>query len=301
MDDSVRTLRNNYYLGHYQKVIDEVKEFSSEGPVEMSFYYRALLQLKPEEVFKNITDRGPTALQAVKLLGTYRTAEDDQKELVFETLNEWLGDEILSKDQVLSVIAAQIFFEEKNYKEALKLVMNAGEDLEKFALCVQIYLKIDRVDLAAKACAAMADVDDDDALTQLATSWLHIAQGGNKIREASFLLQELIEKFGKSPTLLVSSAVAQLHLANYAEANNFLKLARASSLEGGGKVSADTLVNYIVALQVTKRAPEIIAKITEELQGTYPRHPYLVTQNEMETMFDKHASKYSVWSPVTHV
>ena len=70
-------------------------------------------------------------MQAIKLLGTYRTAEDDTKELVFETLNEWLGDEILGKDDTLAIVAAQIFFEEKNYKEALKLVVVAGENLEK--------------------------------------------------------------------------------------------------------------------------------------------------------------------------
>jgi len=294
MDDSVRTLRNNYYLGHYQKVIDEVKEFSSETPAQMAFYYRALLQLRPEEVFQNIDDRAPTALQAIKLLGTYRTAAEDNKELVFETLNEWLQDEILNQDQVLNLIAAQVYFEEGNYKDALKLVASAGEDLEKFAMAVQIYLKIDRVDIAVKTVAAMADIDDDDALTQLCTAWIHIAQGGSKLREASFLLQELMEMFGKSTSLLVTSAVVQLHLANYKEANDFLKMARSTSLENGGKVSADTLVNYTVALQLTKRAPEIVTKIKQELSDSYPGHPYLATQAEMERMFDTHAAKYSL-------
>ena len=36
--------------------------------------------------------------------------------------------------------------------------------MEKLAWQVQIYLKIDRVDLAAKAARVMMDVDDDDAL-----------------------------------------------------------------------------------------------------------------------------------------
>lgn len=294
MDESVRTLRNNYYLGHYQKVIDEVKEFSSETPAQMAFYYRALLQTSPDEVFKNINDRAPTALQAIRLLGTYRTAADDNKELVFETLNEWLADEILNQDPVLTLIAAQIYFEEKNYKDALKLVVVAGEDLEKFALAVQIYLKIDRVDLAVKAVGLMGDVDDDDALTQICTAWVHIAQGGGKLREASFLLQELMEMFGKSVTLLVSAAAVQLHLANFREANDYLKMARSAALEAGQKVSPDTLVNYITALQLTKRSPEIIEKITQELSDSTPGHPYLITQAEMEQMFDTHAAKYSI-------
>lgn len=293
MDDSVRTLRNNFYLGHFGKVMDEVKEFGDETPAQLSFYYRAALEVKPNEITK-INDRSPTALQAIKLLGTYRTAADDTKELVFETLNEWLSDEILGKDETLSIIAAQIFFEEKNYKEALKLVANANENLEKFALAVQIYLKMDRVDLAAKACAAMADVDDDDALTQLCQSWLYTVQGGNKTREASFLLQELIEKFGASTSLLAASAVVQLHLANFAEANQFLKMAKTCAAENKERLAADVLINYIVALHLTKRAPEIIEKLTGELSESYPKHTYLENQNAMSAMFDAHASKYTV-------
>lgn len=291
--EETRTLRNNFYLGHYKKVIEEVKGFSSESPAELSFYYRALLQTDPSQVFKNVTDRSPTALQAIKLLGTYRTADDDNKELVFETLNEWLADEILGQDSILNLTASQIYFEENNYKDALRLVVNAGENLEMHGMCVQIYLKMDRVDLASKAVSMMADIDDDDVLTQLCTAWLYIAQGGNKITEASFLLQELVDKFGPSTTVMVSSAVCQLHLANYNDANNFLKQARALALETGGKVSADTLINYVVALQLTKRSPEIIAKITKELNDSYPTSPWIQTQKEMGALFDTYASKYN--------
>jgi len=290
--EETRTLRNNYYLGHYGKVIDEVKGFSSESPAELAFYYRALLETNPALVFKNITDRSPTALQAIKLLGTYRTAMEDNKELVFETLNEWLSDEILGNDPTLNLIASQIYFEEKNFKDALRLVINGGENLEMHGMCVQIYLKMDRVDLAAKACAVMADIDDDDVLTQLCTAWLNITQGGSKITEASFLLQELVDKFGPSIPVLVSAAVCQMHLANFADSNNYLKQARALALETNSKVSPDTLINYIVALNLNKRAPEIINKITGELSDSYPNHPWLQTQKEMESLFDTHAAKY---------
>jgi hypothetical protein len=108
----------------------------------------------------------------VKQLATYRTAADDNKEMIVTQLSEWLSSEMLKKDDTLQIIAAHIYFEEKNYKEALKLVKDAGENLEKYsillsslsslsiscvlyrlALTVQIYLKIDRIDLAAKAAS----------------------------------------------------------------------------------------------------------------------------------------------------
>ena len=53
--------------------------------------------------------------------------------------------------------------------------------------------------LAARAvpCAqvkTMQDLDDDDTLTQLASAWVNVAQGGEKINEASLSLQELVSR-----------------------------------------------------------------------------------------------------------
>jgi hypothetical protein len=49
-----------------------------------------------------------------------------------------------------------MYFEEGRLESALKCVSAAGEDLEMLAMQVQIYLKLDRLDLAEKACKQMA-------------------------------------------------------------------------------------------------------------------------------------------------
>lgn len=290
--DELRSLRNYFYLGMLSNVITEAKNSSSTGA--KVFYMRAMLETKPDEVFAAVDDRAPTGLQAVKLLGTYRKAAPDQKELAMETLKEWLQDEMLGQDGDLQLVASQMYFEEGDYKEALKAVFNHGESLEKLAMQMQIYLKLDRVDLAAKAARLMADIDDDDALTQLCTSWLYIAQGAEKVTEASFLLQELVDKFGPSVTALVGQAVCQIQLGNLAEANSHLKQARNMGVVGGGKVDSAVLVNFIVCLHSQRKPNEIIQKIQGELMTSHPDHPWSVQQDTMSQLFDQHAANYAL-------
>ena len=201
----------------------------------------------------------------------------------------------LSKDVTLQLLASQMFLAAGKLKESLSLVHggDASENLEKLSMQVQIYLRIDRPDLAAKSLKAMQDLDDDDTLTQLTSAWMGLASGAvDKVTEAAFLLQELLEKFGPSVVVLNSLAVAEIHQRNYAQAFAYTKQARELSLKGGAKVSAETLLNSIVCLQHLRKGAEIIDKITAELKAAYPRHKWIKKQAEMEAQFEKQAEAF---------
>jgi coatomer protein complex subunit epsilon len=252
---------------------------------------RAQLALNPSSFQPSAN--APTAIQAAKQLSNYFSSDASGQEQVIETLQEWLASPDLAKDVTLQLMAAQVYLANGRLKDALTLVVNDADNLEKLSLCVRIYLQIDRPDLAAKCLKAMQDVDDDDTLTQLSAAWLGIYTGGEKTTEAAFLLQELLEKFGPSVVVLNSLAVCDIHQRNYAQAFQYTKQARELSIKSGGRVTAETLLNSIVCLQHLRKGAEIIDKIEAELKTNYPRHPWINKQQEMKLMFEKHAAAFA--------
>ena len=64
-------------------------------------------------------------------------------------IQEWLADGVLSGNTTLQLVAAILFMHDDNLKEAVKLV-HRGVNLEQNALLVQLYLRMDRLDLAQK-------------------------------------------------------------------------------------------------------------------------------------------------------
>lgn len=144
LQDSLRSLRSNFYLGLWQPAIKEIESIRRDGDASLrpsadAFYFRILERLKPELLEQEIQPDSSTPLQAVKLLADYRgipkeshESMDRAKQKIFATLSEWLSFEEISGNPILRLIAAQLHFEEGHLKDALELIKDSHHNLEQF-------------------------------------------------------------------------------------------------------------------------------------------------------------------------
>jgi hypothetical protein len=92
-------------------------------------------------------------------------------------------------------------------REALQCV-HMGLTMEHLAMCVQNYIKIDRLDLARESLNLLKQADEDLILAQLTSAYISIGQGSSRSDDAVHILAGLSEQYGPSLMLLNCMAVA---------------------------------------------------------------------------------------------
>lgn len=151
------------------------------------FLYRAYIaQRKFRIVLDEINESSPAELLPLKLLAEYFAFPDRRDEILGQIDKTVL--EPKAKTHNFIIIAATIYYHENNTESALR-VLHDVENMECYALNVQIYLKMSRLDLAQKEVKKMQDTDDDATLTQLSLAWVNLAVGRDKYQEAFYIFQ----------------------------------------------------------------------------------------------------------------
>ncbi|CAI5480898.1 unnamed protein product [Closterium sp. Yama58-4] len=286
--DALFSLRNNFQLGAYQAAINEsgVGGLSEAEAIERdTIVYRSYIALGSYQLVKDeITESSATALQAVKLLATY-LADNTNKEAVLAGLEGYLSDPVIGKNATLLLVAGTVYAREQNYVDALKVAHALPGNLELMALSVQVFLLMDRADLAEKQVKAMQQVDEDATLTQLALGWVSLAMGGSKVQEATYVFQELADKFTPTVALLNGSALAQMHSGNFDDAEALLL----DALNKDAK-DANTLANLVVcSLHRGKPATRYL----NQLRTVAPDHILVQRQLASEAAFDQAVAAYA--------
>ncbi|KAH6560461.1 hypothetical protein BASA62_010471 [Batrachochytrium salamandrivorans] len=272
--DEVLALKNQFYLGAFQTVINEATNPATTPRTDAGKLDRRVLlhrayichgrfNLVLSELAENET---AVELRAVRLLAQYLSSPHGQQQ-----------------QQAVCFLTSPLT------EDALRLLVCAPKHLECVALAVQIYLKMDRVDLAKKELASFRTWADDATLAQLIESWVNIFSGGpEKYQEAFYIFEELSSTGTITSKLLTSKAVALIQARKFEDADAVL-------LEALNKNpnDPDTLANMIVTATALQKPANVLHQFMSQLKDVAPQHPLVQEQALKESLFDRSALRFA--------
>jgi coatomer protein complex subunit epsilon len=297
--DELFTLKNAFYLGSYREAIDEASTLKLKSDAlrleKDVLVQRSYLGLgQSSKVLSDINEAtAPVALLAVRALARYLTSPDSKQDVVaqFET---WLADVNSSTSPTVQALAAIVYIHESKPHAALR-ALRSFSTLESLALSIQVYLRIDRVDLAEKQLRVLQERDDESALYQLCAAQVSLALGGERYQEAFSTYQEMLQRYGEDSVSVTNGLCAALVcLGRHEQAESALKESLAKE-----PANPETLITYLTLLQNTGRgfggSPTDAAtanKLLATLKKAAPGHPYVSALNLVENSFDRVAAGF---------
>lgn len=291
--DELFDLKNAFYTGNYQTCINEAGKLKVTDPgVSMErdvLLYRAYLgQRKWRVVLEEVKPSSPSLLQPLKLLAQFLSANPAKRESILLGLDAEMAGNVDVSNYVQLLVAATIYLHMDQPESALR-VLHPSDHLECVAMRLQTLLVLNRPDLARKELKALQEKDEDATVTQLAQAWTNMATGGDKIQEAYYIYQEMIDKLGGTALLLNGQAVTFLAQGKYAEAETALQ----EAIEKDPN-NPETLVNMIVLAQHQGKQPEVCSRYLSQLKDLEPSHSFLLKLEQKEADFARMVAQYSV-------
>nr|CAG4648784.1 EOG090X0A8E [Polyphemus pediculus] len=292
--DELFEVRTQYYIGNYQSSINEAQKLKITSPdVQRErdiFIYRSYIALKKYGVvISEISGSSPAELQPLKMLAEYFSQPNKRESIVFKLDQDLSGNPDLN-NYVFLLVAATIYYNEGSFETVLK-VLHQSDHLECIALTIQTHLKMDRIDLAKKQVRVMQEIDDDAVVTQLASAWVNIQLGGEKLQEAYYTFQELADKNATTALLLNGQATCFLSQGKYDEAESALQ----EALEKDSN-NTDTLVNLVVLSQLASKPAEVCNRYLSQLNDSAPDQTLVKEMKMKENDFDSFAKQYAIAS-----
>lgn len=138
------------------------------------------------------------------------------------------------------------------------------------SMVLQIYLKLDRIDLARKELKRIQEKDEDSTLCQLCQASINAYVGGDKLQDAFYIYQELAEKYGSTPLLLNGQAVALIGQNKYADAEALVQEAIDKDSN-----NAEAIINSIVLTQYLGKPPEVTNRFINQLKDSNSNHQFI--------------------------
>ncbi|KAG6813889.1 hypothetical protein H0H92_006296 [Tricholoma furcatifolium] len=305
MSSELYHIKQQFVLGAYKTLINLTLPDPNSPAYTPTLLYQARAHIAlndPESALKLIpAGSDNVAVKAAASLAKYVSAsQSDEKENIDTSLEELRDlaveiegddDEAEENDKALvRVLAGTAFARAGEIEEALETLGMDTEDLEAVAVIVQIYLSINRPDLAKKQFERSKRWAEDDLLLQLIESTIGLVTGKDGYSNCnSFYTEQLGNPSLTSPHLLTARGVTRILRNEIQEAKSDLD----ESLEQQ-KGDPETTAALVVAggLGAVKKpdAETLWTRFATEC----PRHPLVIDVLEKDALFDDLAAKFTV-------
>jgi len=286
--DELFEVRNSFYIGNFQQCVNEAQSLNpSTADVRIErdvFLYRALTaQGKYGLVLDEIKSSSPTEVQAVRILADF-LQNPSKRDVILKDIEKKLNGSDFSEYFLL--IAAAIYYQCEDTDSALRCLFQSTA-LECSALSVQIYLGMDRVDLAKSEINRMQGMDEDATLTQLAMAWFNLYIGGEKAQDAFYIFQELGDKYTPSLTLLNGQAACHMRMGKFEDAESVLQDALNKDSN-----NPETLINMAVLAQHLGKTAEVSNRYVSQMRAGHDAHAFTRDYQAKMNDFKRIAESY---------
>ncbi|KAL0953740.1 hypothetical protein HGRIS_004929 [Hohenbuehelia grisea] len=295
-------VKQQFILGAYKTLVDLSLPDPNSPDHTPTLLYQARAHIalnNPKAAIALLPDGSSNvAVKAAASLARYVAATDAaSKDSQLEDLRD-LAVEIEGEDAdgsekdraLVRVLAGTAFARAGEVEEALETLGGATEDLEAVSVIVQIYLSINRPDLARKEFDRAKKWAEDDLLLQLIESTIGLVSGKDGYSNCnSFYTEQIGNPSLSSPHLLTARGVTRILRNEFPEAKSDLE----ESMEQQ-KGDAETLAAYVVASGLAAPKKPEVDELWNRLVSEHPEHPLVVDVASKAQLFDECAAKFEV-------
>jgi len=286
-DDELQEVRDNFYVGNYQKALQLCESTTADNDVTQSelgaMLARCCLAIPLFDRLKamqasDCPGQKAAALMAVIMKSRNETQKGSAKERLLDLAKE-------TADMSTNMLAAIALAMDGSWTEAVQLT-KAHPTLEMQALCVFFCLGCNQVGMAEKQLKEMAGNNDDSASLRLATAAMKIATGDPE--EAYLTYCDLSTQFpctegddsdAGSVLLLTGKALANMQRGMFTEAVEDLQRAIAAAPS-----DPDVLVNLCCCMTHLQKKDEF-QQYYSKLEQVAPTHPYVIKTQSLSNVF----------------
>lgn len=285
MDDELQEVRDNFFVGNYQKALQMCESQKASNDMSQSeldaILARCYLSIPLLDKLKALQNSECPGQRAAALMAVITKAKNEQtRAAAKDRLNTLAKD---TQDMSCSMLAVMALAMEGSYNDAVQMA-KAHPTLEMQALQVFICLTCNQVGMAERVLNEMSGSNDDSAAFRLASAAVKFATGD--AAEAYLTYCDLATQFppvegdeGGSVLLLTGKAVANMQRGMYNEAVEDLNRAYQTAPN-----DADVLVNLCCCMTHLGKKEEF-NQYYAKLEQQAPAHPYVVKSQSIKTVF----------------